>query len=186
MNTDLGTLAGAVSGTEMQVDIVASLPAGTNNIGDVDVLTMPGTFAEDTVAGDGAFGMHMLAVRADADAASGANGDYVSLHVNSLGELKTTSKLDSTFNSSIVVTKTSVDSTAGGTQLVGSALASRGEITIQNLGAQDMFIRGGTGADANDFKVPKNGSATYSWGDNIDPYGFVSSGTADVRILEAA
>jgi len=35
--TSLGTVAGAVSGTEMQVDVVASLPAGTNNIGDVDI-----------------------------------------------------------------------------------------------------------------------------------------------------
>lgn len=32
-NTSLATLAGAVSGAEMQVDIVASLPAGTNAIG---------------------------------------------------------------------------------------------------------------------------------------------------------
>lgn len=31
----------AISGSEMQVDVVAALPAGTNNIGDVDVLTMP-------------------------------------------------------------------------------------------------------------------------------------------------
>jgi len=45
-NTDLTTLAGAVSGSEMQVDVVAALPAGTNNIGDVDVATLPG------VAGD--------------------------------------------------------------------------------------------------------------------------------------
>lgn len=48
---DLATLAGAVSGTEMQVDIVASLPAGTNaigklsansgvDIGDVDVTSI--------------------------------------------------------------------------------------------------------------------------------------------------
>lgn len=50
-NADLGTIAGAVSGTEMQCDIVASLPAGTNaigtlaansgvDIGDVDVTSI--------------------------------------------------------------------------------------------------------------------------------------------------
>jgi hypothetical protein len=39
--THLATLAGAVSGTEMQADIVAALPAGTNNIGDVDVASLP-------------------------------------------------------------------------------------------------------------------------------------------------
>lgn len=37
--TAVQTLDNAISGSEMQVDVVASLPAGTNNIGDVDVLT---------------------------------------------------------------------------------------------------------------------------------------------------
>jgi hypothetical protein len=37
MDTNLGTVAGAVSGSEMQVDVVASLPAGDNNIGNVDI-----------------------------------------------------------------------------------------------------------------------------------------------------
>lgn len=44
-NTSLATLAGAVSGTEMQVDVLTmpnvTLAAGTNNIGDVDVLSVP-------------------------------------------------------------------------------------------------------------------------------------------------
>lgn len=48
--TELTTLAGAVSGTEVQVDVVASLPAGTNNIGDVDVASLPGTVASDITA----------------------------------------------------------------------------------------------------------------------------------------
>ena len=39
IDADTSALAGTVSGSEQQVDIVASLPAGTNNIGDVDVLS---------------------------------------------------------------------------------------------------------------------------------------------------
>lgn len=39
--TALQLLDNAISGSEMQVDVVAALPAGTNNIGDVDVLTVP-------------------------------------------------------------------------------------------------------------------------------------------------
>ncbi len=35
--TSLGTIDNAISGNEMQVDVVAALPAGNNNIGDVDV-----------------------------------------------------------------------------------------------------------------------------------------------------
>ena len=52
IDADTSSLAGAISGTEMQVDIVASLPAGTNaigklaansgvDIGDVDVTSLP-------------------------------------------------------------------------------------------------------------------------------------------------
>jgi hypothetical protein len=40
MDTNLGTVAGAVSGTEVQVDVVAALPAGSNNIGDVDIASI--------------------------------------------------------------------------------------------------------------------------------------------------
>jgi hypothetical protein len=59
--TSLGLLDNAVSGNELQVDIVAALPAGTNNIGDVDVLTLPNvTLASTTntieVVGDAAAG----------------------------------------------------------------------------------------------------------------------------------
>lgn len=39
-NTSLATIAGAVAGTEMQVDIL-SIAAGDNNIGNVDIVTMP-------------------------------------------------------------------------------------------------------------------------------------------------
>ena len=37
----LQVLDNAISGSEMQVDVVAALPAGNNNIGDVDVASLP-------------------------------------------------------------------------------------------------------------------------------------------------
>lgn len=43
IDADTSALAGAVSGSEVQVDVVAPLPAGTNNIGDVDVASLPST-----------------------------------------------------------------------------------------------------------------------------------------------
>lgn len=46
--TAVQILDNIVSGSEAQVDIVAALPAGTNNIGDVDVLTLP-----DSISGPG-------------------------------------------------------------------------------------------------------------------------------------
>ena len=41
IKTAVEIIDNAISGSEMQVDVVAPLPAGTNNIGDVDVLTVP-------------------------------------------------------------------------------------------------------------------------------------------------
>lgn len=38
--TAVEAVAGAVGGTEVQVDVVGALPAGTNNIGDVDIATI--------------------------------------------------------------------------------------------------------------------------------------------------
>lgn len=43
--TSVQTLDNAISGNEMQVDVVAALPAGNNNIGDVDVASVAGTVA---------------------------------------------------------------------------------------------------------------------------------------------
>lgn len=50
---NLATLAGAVDGTEVQVDVLTlpAIPAGTNNIGDVDVLTLPALAAGTNVIG---------------------------------------------------------------------------------------------------------------------------------------
>jgi len=39
--TSLQTLDNAISGSEMQVDVVAALPAGDNNIGNVDIVSVP-------------------------------------------------------------------------------------------------------------------------------------------------
>lgn len=41
IKTAVEIIDNAISGNEMQVDVVAPLPAGTNNIGDVDVLSVP-------------------------------------------------------------------------------------------------------------------------------------------------
>jgi hypothetical protein len=50
--TALQIIDNVVSGNEAQVDIVAALPAGTNNIGDVDVLTLPASTNTIEVVGD--------------------------------------------------------------------------------------------------------------------------------------
>lgn len=96
IDTDTSTIAGAVSGTEMQVDIVASLPAGDNNIGNVDVVTMPGIYVEDAASAGGENMMLIGGVRQDAGGSPvSADGDYHGFIFNSDGELKTTADLNS-------------------------------------------------------------------------------------------
>jgi hypothetical protein len=113
IQTAVQLLDNAIAGSEMQVDVVAALPAGTNNIGDVDVLTLPaiptgantigsiasittsvvpGTAAtnlgkaEDAAHTTGDVGVMALAVRRDtATASSGTSGDYEPLSTDSVG-----------------------------------------------------------------------------------------------------
>lgn len=69
--------------------IDAALPAGTNNIGDVDVLTAPGTFAEDAAHSSGATGYFVMGVRRDANTTFvSADGDYSPLAIDADGSLK--------------------------------------------------------------------------------------------------
>lgn len=101
----LTELAAAID-TEVQCDIVGSLPAGTNaigklaansgvDIGDVDVTSVtPGTTAsalgkaEDAAHTTGDVGVAVLAVRRDSAAVgSGTDGDYSTLNVDANGRL---------------------------------------------------------------------------------------------------
>ncbi len=59
------------AGNELQVDVVAALPAGTNNIGDVDVLSLPALVAGSANIGD----VDVLTVPTDP---FGANADAAS------------------------------------------------------------------------------------------------------------
>jgi hypothetical protein len=116
IDADTSALFGCVGGTELQVDIVGSLPAGTNgigkltansgvDIGDVDVTSIvPGTGAtnlgkaEDAAHSSGDVGVMVLAVRDDdpVAAVSGTAGDYTPLHLDNKGVLWTRSLPDDT------------------------------------------------------------------------------------------
>lgn len=77
---------------DVDVLTLPALPAGTNNIGDVDVLTLPGSlqgYAEDAVHTTGDVGVQALAVRKDTGAAiAGTDGDYSPLQVDASGNLR--------------------------------------------------------------------------------------------------
>jgi hypothetical protein len=90
-------LEAALAGSELQVDVVGALPAGTNNIGDVDVLTLiPGTGATnlgkaiDEVAGASDVGVASLAVRDDIlSTLTPVDGDWAPFRLDSQGKLWT-------------------------------------------------------------------------------------------------
>lgn len=85
----------------------------------------------------------------------------------------------------ITVTKVAVDNTVGGTQLVATGMTNRREITIQNLGSQDMYINKNA-ATVDGIKVPKKSSATFKFSESVDLYAITASGSSDIRVIEAA
>ena len=136
IKTAVEIIDNAISGSEMQVDVVASLPAGSAaigklaansgvDIGDVDVTSVvPGVAATNlgkaiqSAQGSTDTGVAALAVRNDALAdLSGADGDYAPLQVNAAGSLYTT---DATGEAgSILVTGTSAVTTGiSGTKFI--------------------------------------------------------------------
>lgn len=95
--TDSQRLAIGASG-DASVTVVSALPAGTNNIGDVDVLSViPGVGATnlgkavDDAAGATDTGVAVLGVRDDAlTTLTPADGDYVQFRLTSVGAVWTT------------------------------------------------------------------------------------------------
>lgn len=83
---------------EVSTVVTQPLPAGNNNIGDVDVVSVvPGTGAtnlgkaEDAAHSSGDTGVMALGVRNDAGTAFAADGDYVPLSVDALGRVRVVS-----------------------------------------------------------------------------------------------
>jgi hypothetical protein len=94
----LELLEQTLDGNEQLVSItsMSALPAGSNNIGDVDVLSVvPGVGntslgkAEDAIHVSGDTGVMMLGVRSDSGTVFAANGDYLPPSMTSAGAMRT-------------------------------------------------------------------------------------------------
>ena len=147
----LQVLDNAISGTEMQVDVVAALPAGNNNIGDVDVASIvPGTGATnlgkaiDSVGGATDTGVPALVIRDDALAAlTPIEGDYVALRVDANGALWTH---DDVLEAAISGSELQVDIVAAlpaGANAIGKLAANTG-VDIGDVDVTSVIA--GTGA----------------------------------------
>src|SRR3990167_2304685 len=156
-NAGITTIAGAVSGSEMQVDIVGSLPTGTNaigklapnsgvDIGDIDVTSViPGVGATnlgkaiDTATGATDTGVLALATRDDAlTTLTPADGDNSQLRVDSTGRLWIThGGLDDLENGSVELT-----AFQGGAWTVG--LISADATNLNNVDTATTAMAGST------------------------------------------
>jgi hypothetical protein len=74
IKTAVQLLDNAVNGNELQVDVIASLPAGTNNIGDVDVATIA---AGETHVGEVGGNTSVFGVTFSLDTSAYAPGDVL-------------------------------------------------------------------------------------------------------------
>lgn len=221
-------IASVTAANQLEVAVTAALPAGTNNIGDVDVLSViPGVGAtnlgkaEDAAHSSGDVGVMGLAVRNDAGTALAADGDYIPLIVNSAGHLWVAANnldirdlthvsdsvkigdgtdflavnADGSINAqfteagyaSWLVSAETVDTTAGGVQLVATPLTGRLRVEIQNLGSQDIYIAEATGVTVSSgLKVPKGSSYEQALDAGAEIWAITPSGTSDVRVAEYA
>ena len=88
VDLDSGNEANVSAAGNLAVEVTVALPAGAANIGDVDVLTMPGTAVEDAVAAGGETGVAIIGVRNDAAAAkTSTDGDFGMIALDSAGRV---------------------------------------------------------------------------------------------------
>jgi hypothetical protein len=71
-------------------------------------------------------------------------------------------------------------------QLAATPLASRKKMIVQNLGSKDVYIGTSTVTATTGVKIPSGGNVELPYNASVALYGITASGTADIRILEAA
>lgn len=152
--------------TALQIIDNMVLAAGTNNIGDVDVLTViTGTGAtnlgkaEDAAHASGDTGVAILGVRRDTPISDCANGDYATLNVDATGHLYVKiaeSQLDGSEYETVAASQTAQTLGAtGGTGdfiskvLVVPATTSPGNVLLLDNATSITVFAGGTGSVSN-------------------------------------
>jgi hypothetical protein len=170
---------------QLWVNVGEPLPAGTNNIGDVDVLSMvPGTGAtalgkaEDAVHASGDTGVMALAVRRDTATAVAADGDYIPLTAGARGSIHMNveswggTAVDPLDSDPVPVSSTDLGTTADAavTNPASSAsLISLAKGWLTGLGAvADAAWTSGSGSVIALLKAIAGGIQVFSPGDMID------------------
>lgn len=171
------------SGRALHVAVQTALPAGTNNIGDVDVLSVvPGTGAtslgkaEDAAHTASDTGVYALAVRDDDPAAhSGTDGDYESFHVNANGGLwvtptpSTTGGLDTFRSLDLDETEEDVKTSAGmlyGYYLANTHTTAWRYLKLYNATAANVIV--GTTTPLITIPIPAGAAANIEFSHGIE------------------
>ncbi len=191
IDADTSALAGTVSGSELQVDIVAPLPVGTNSIGDIGTVTTLTGITNDVNIADGGNSITVDASDLDirdlthvSDSVKIGDGtDFLAVEAD--GSINVNGNFTEDSYSSWKSTDQDVTSTAS--EIASTPLASRKRMIIQNLGAVDAYIGESNAVTAlTGTKIPKGASIEMKWDATADVWAITSSGTADLRIAEFA
>ena len=164
IDADTGSIAGAISGTEMQVDVVASLPAGSNNIGDVDVLSSALPTGAATSALQTTANGILTTIDADTGTLAGAvSGTEMQVDVitSALPSGAATSALQTTANGILTTIDADTGSLAGcvsGTEVQVDVVS--GSVTITNSMTPIDFLDAGVFDASTGTNIPSTGSAT--------------------------
>ncbi len=183
----------------VDASVTVALPAGTNNIGDVDVLTLPalatgsntigniGTIttsitpgsaaanlgkAEDAVHGSGDVGVAVWSVRRDTAATgTSGDGDYASLNTDSTGHLWTRIGLALPAGTNNIgdVDVLTLPATPAGTNVIGDV-----GLSGRTTGGLTLHRRLSTGTDSTNVK---NAAGQLFWG-------FVTNTNASARYIK--
>lgn len=110
-----------------------------------------------------------------------ASGDRFDL----LGDLYRRVWVNDSANIAISTVAATVTTTAA--EVLGTPLGGRRSVNIQNLGSQSVFlVESGATAKTLGTEIPKNSSADFKFGEDINIFLVADSGSQDVRLLELA
>lgn len=144
IETAVELLDNTVSGNELQVDVVAALPAGDNNIGNVDVVAMPTVTVQATN-----LDIRDLSSASDSVTIVPSGTQTVSGTVTANAGTGTFTTKETRSGTGTV---TSVNDTASSTTLLASN-ANRLGASILNDSTSTLYIKTGTTASATDYTV---------------------------------
>lgn len=143
------------------------------------VIDAAGDYAEDSAHSSGDVGLYSLSVREDSlSSSTSASGDYQSFKTDALGRLYTISAGQSAAHGSVSVTTTATD-------IVGTDLANRRKILVQNASTRAVYLgKDNTVTSTTGIRLDPGAAIELEIAAGVNLHGITASNTADVRYFE--